>query len=115
MNAADRAVAELAERLDSLAREQAMADFLWLMNAPQGRRFMWALLGECAVFSTSFNTHDGLMVLAEGRKQIGYQFLQQINQHCPELYVLMMQEANEAARNRQRQLDATGDPDGSSD
>lgn len=109
MNANDSAAVQKAELLDSLAREQAKADFLWLMDHPQGRRFMWALLGECNVFATSFNTHGGLMQLAEGKKQIGYQYLNQINQLCPDLYVTMMQEANEAQRNRQRQLDATGE------
>jgi hypothetical protein len=106
-NAANKAAADRAAVLDQLAQKQADEDFLWLMGQQSGRRFVWGLLGRCNVFSTSFNTHGGLMTLAEGKKQIGYQYLEKINQLCPDLYVVMMNEANEAVRNRQLQLEQT--------
>lgn len=106
-NAANKAAANKAAVLDQLALKQADDDFLWLMGQPSGRRLMWGLLSRCNLFSTSFNTHGGLMTLAEGKKQIGYQYLEKINQLCPDLYVVMMNEANEAARNRQLQLEQT--------
>lgn len=104
-NAANKAAADKAAVLDQFAQKQADEDFLWLMSQQSGRRFVWGLLGRCNVFSTSFNTHGGLMTLAEGKKQIGYQYLEKINQLCPDLYVVMMNEANEAVRNRQLQLE----------
>lgn len=104
-NAANEAAAKKAAVLDRFASKQADEDFLWLMGQQTGRRFMWGLLGRCNVFSTSFNTHGGLMNLAEGKKQVGYQYLEKINQLCPDLYVVMMNEANEAARNRRLQLE----------
>ncbi|WP_454911127.1 Bbp19 family protein [Stutzerimonas chloritidismutans] len=106
-NAANEAAAKKAAVLDQLASKQADDDFLWLMNQRSGRRFVWDLLGRCNVFATSFNTHGGLMTLAEGKKQIGYQYLNKINQLCPDLYVVMMNEANEAACNRELQLEQT--------
>ena len=106
-NAANEAAAKKAAVLDQLASKQADDDFLWLMGQQTGRRFMWNLLSRCSVFETSFNTHGGLMTLAEGKKQIGYQYLKKINQLCPDLYVVMMNEANEAARNRELQLEQT--------
>lgn len=104
-NAANKAVADKAAVLDQFASKQADDDFLWLMQQQTGRRFMWDLLCRCNVFATSFNPHGGLMNLAEGKKQIGYQYLNKINQLCPDLYVQMMNEANEAVRNRQLQLE----------
>lgn len=105
MNAANQAAADKAEQLDQLAHKQDTADFLALMNTQHGRRFMWSLLSKCNLFATSFNPHGGLMNIAEGKKQIGYQYLEKINQLCPDLYALMTQEANEAVRNRQLQLE----------
>lgn len=105
MNAANPAATDKAEQMDQIARKQETADFLALANTKQGRRFLWSLLGKCNLFSTSFNPHGGLMNIAEGKKQIGYQYLEKFNQLCPDLYALMTQEANEAVRNRQLQLD----------
>lgn len=106
-NAANKAAADKAAVLDKFASKQADDDFLWLMSQQSGRRFVWGLLSRCNLFSTSFNTHGGLMTLAEGKKQIGYQYLEKINQLCPDLYVVMMNEANEAVHNRQLQLEQT--------
>lgn len=104
-NASNQAAAEKAAALDRYARQQFEADFLWLMSQEQGRRFMWGLLGKCNLFATSFNTHGGLMTLSEGKKQIGYQYLEDINTLCPARYVQMMEEANEAQRSRELQLE----------
>jgi hypothetical protein len=104
-NASNQASADKAAALDRFAREQATADFLWLMREKKGRRFMWELLSKCNLFATSFNTHGSLMNLAEGKKQIGYQYLNDINALCPDLYVLMMEEANEAQHSRELQLE----------
>lgn len=72
---------------DRLER-QAKADFLWLMDDPRGRRFIWQLMGRCRIFEPVFNTHGGLMNFNEGRRDVGLFLLGEINRLCPEKFAV---------------------------
>lgn len=84
-----------AEKL-ALAREQANADFLWLMNDQRGRRIVWQLLANAGVFKISFDPTNAMQTsFAEGRRSEGLRLLAQVHSLCPDLYPTMMKENSE--------------------
>lgn len=84
---------------DKLAREQEDADLRWLMGSKRGRRIVWRLLEQSGVFKLSFNPNAMQMAFAEGNRNFGNRTLALIHTHCPELYPVMVKEANEHNRN----------------
>lgn len=96
-NASDERALQRQERADKLAQRQEVDDFLWLMNEPQGRRFVWRLMARANVFGAVFNTHGGVMNFNEGRRDSGLFLLGEIDRLCPELFAVM---AAENARQR---------------
>lgn len=85
--------ADKAERV-RLERESEAADVKWLMGNKRGRRILWRLLDQAGVFRPSFNSNAMQMAFAEGNKNYGLRILGQIHAHCPELYPVMVKEAN---------------------
>lgn len=83
---------EKARIEEMTARDQEVADFLWLMGDPRGRRFMWRMMGQCKVFQPSFNTHGGVMNFNEGQRNVGLFLLGEVNQLCPARFAVMASE-----------------------
>lgn len=82
------------QRRKALARqEQEVADFKWLMDSKQGRRLMWRLLEKAGVFRTSFSTNALQMALAEGGRSYGLFWLGEVMAHCPEKFLMMINES----------------------
>ena len=83
-----------ADRLSSseLAAKNADDDFLWLMSSERGRRVVRRLIETAGVFRSSFNSNAMQMANTEGRKQVGFWILEQIEKLCPKAYHTMMQE-----------------------
>lgn len=74
------------------AEEQRLEDLHWLMDQPQGRRFVWWLLSTARVHQSSFNPEALWMAHNEGRRSVGTQVMQEITQHEPAQYLRMIQE-----------------------
>ena len=72
-------------------RRQEIEDFKWLMAHKQGRRLMWRLLSMTGVFRTSM-TGNSSTFFNEGRRDIGLQFMAEVNDHCLDAYVQMLKE-----------------------
>lgn len=83
---------EVRARLD---RETEEADLRWLMGSKRGRRIVWRLLDQTGAFRLSFNTNAMQMAFAEGNRNFGNRILALIHTHCPELYPVMVREAND--------------------
>lgn len=86
---------DIQEQLELKARLQQKRlddDFLWLMQAQQGRRLVWAQMSRAKVFRSTFDTHGGRMSLNEGMRQHGLYLLGEINRLCPDLYPVMVRE-----------------------
>lgn len=86
-------------RREKLIADQRDDDFKWLMQSQRGRRLMYWLLGASGVFRSTYAqpaSAAGFMAIAmahaEGRKDIGYMLMGQINRICPDLYTKMMKE-----------------------
>ena len=76
--------------------EQRGSDFRWLMGDARGRRLMMSLLSDMGLFRC---VYDGAvkdpaleMAFREGRKNLGYKLLSEIDRFCPEMYFRMLKE-----------------------
>lgn len=94
--AAEKATAE-ASKFD---REQEIEDFKYLMEQPQGRRFIWRLLERSGVFRTSFSLNGLEMAFREGNRNLGTYYIAELNEHCPNRYVQMIKERKQAHEHR---------------
>lgn len=103
----ERLTAEKEVR-EKLGRENEEADIKWLMNRKQGRRIIWRLLDRAGVFRLSFNTNAMMMAFAEGNRNEGLRTLAMVHALCPELYPVMIKEAQHDNRNTD---DGTGRTD----
>jgi hypothetical protein len=81
------------QRKALLQQAQELADFKWLMDSKQGRRVMWRLLEKAGVFRTSFSTNALQMALGEGNRSYGLYWLHEVMAHCPEKFVMMINES----------------------
>lgn len=87
-NAADQAAHKRQETRDAIALRTSNNDFLWLMNDPRGRRFIWELMGTCKIFEPVFSTHGGVMNFNEGRRDVGLLLLGRIQTLCPHQFAV---------------------------
>jgi len=96
-NPLDISSQEDAARDESLRRQSAyeteLADVKWLMERKQGRRFIWRLLDAAGVFRTSFHATAMIMAFNEGQRNYGIRLFSQVQTACPELYTVMLKEA----------------------
>lgn len=76
-------------------RELGQSDLRWVVSTKQGRRFMWRLLGSAGVFHSSFSTNNASMAFNEGKRNQGLELLNEIIEHCPDKYTLMLSEQKE--------------------
>lgn len=77
--------------------EQAKADLEAVMGSPAGRRFVWAMLGECGLYRSSYHP-SALIHFNEGQRSIGLALLARLTADCPDQYLTMQGEAIEAQR-----------------
>lgn len=89
---------------DKLEREQAISDFKYLMEQPQGRRFVWRLLERSGVFRSSFSLNGLDMAFKEGNRNYGVSLIADLNEHCPGRYLQMIKDSKaQHERSRKRQ------------
>lgn len=91
-NAADRRQVQEVEKKSHLQREQELNDFRFIMQTPEGRRYVWRLLREAGVFRTSF-TGNSETFFREGMRNMGLMIMNDLNEACPERYLQMTNEA----------------------
>lgn len=79
----------VAERREKHYAAIEAADFAWLMQHPQGRRFVWRLMERAGLYRTTF-TGDSTTFYREGIRSFGILLMQLINDHCPDQYMPMV-------------------------
>jgi len=93
-NAADSGQVRKAEKREKILRRRESDDVKYVLGSQQGRRLLWKYLCEAGVYKTTF-TGNSTTYFNEGRRSLGLQILTDIDEECPELYLLMKQEAKE--------------------
>lgn len=91
-NAADEQQVKDAAQKVKRGRDLELEDVRFVMNAPQGRRFMNRLIEFCGVNKSSF-TGNSTTFFNEGQRNVGLMVFTDLEESCPDLYLLMRQEA----------------------
>jgi len=76
-----------------------------LMGDSRGRVWMFDFLSDCGLYETTFVAgQPDTSANLEGRRGAALRCLQQIDTHCPELYLQMLREArNDSQRVKDRE------------
>lgn len=73
--------------------EQRLAALRGFMSIPEGRRWIWWLLGECHVFASSFRADPHQTAFNEGARNVGLTILAEVMRVSPDEYLVMTKEA----------------------
>jgi hypothetical protein len=84
-----------SEDARALRHKRDLDDVRWLMEQARGRRFVWCQLERAGVYRTSM-TGNSYTYFNEGRRDVGLQLLLDINEACPESFLLMLQEQRDS-------------------
>lgn len=85
------------------ARQEAEteeADLLAVMSTPSGRRLFFAFIERAGVTAGAFDPNPHTMAFLEGRRSVGIDLLQRLQQSTPQEYLKMMIEAAQTAAER---------------
>lgn len=112
-NAADRSQVERANARAKRIRKQEQADLRAVMDTPEGRRVIWRFLERAAPFGSAFNTNAMAQSHTIGWQDAGKWWLSEIDDTCPEKYLVMVNEARRAAKQDalRDEIEATEDDD----
>lgn len=83
------------KKAEAKAAAQLKRDTRAVMGTPEGRNFVWHLLGQAGIYRSSFNPEALAMAYSEGRRNAGLQLMDILMTHCPEQYVKMTTEQTE--------------------
>lgn len=85
---------KLEETKDFLKKEQQLIDLKVVMSSPEGRRFVWRMLGDAGVFRPSFVAGSAdITFFNEGSRNFGLILLTEIMAELPESFLIMQREA----------------------
>ncbi len=73
-------------------RRIELEDLRWLMADKRGRRLMHRLLSKAHIYRTSFTGDPHSTLFAEGERNVGLVFLNDLTEACPERFNTMLQE-----------------------
>ena len=73
---------------DERRRIQSIRDFRAVVATPEGRRFVWELLGPA--FLASFTGDPLTTAYNEGRRGVANELLARLNDHAPEAFITML-------------------------
>jgi dihydroorotase len=101
VNAASESARKLLAAHEELHAHQHRNDLIAVMNAPEGRRFLWQLIGSAGVFQQSFAADPMATAFNEGRRSIGLALLSRLQDESPDLYLKAQGEQIELQRKAQ--------------
>lgn len=73
-------------------RDKEIEDFKLLMGSAWGRRVVFRLLERAGIYRLSFTSNGAYTSFNEGQRNIGLYFIDLINTHCLDEFVLMLKE-----------------------
>jgi hypothetical protein len=87
---------KVAARRGKVARgdERRRNGLRQLLRTPEGRAWLWWLLGECGIFRSCF-TGNSTTFFNEGKREVGLPIMAELTEHFPDEYLLMAKEAKQ--------------------
>ena len=95
ISTADRKSVRRQEKQAEIRMAQRAAVVRDVMSTTQGREWIWFILSECHIFSTTFTGDALTSAFCEGERNIGQRILNTITDVCPDQYIQAMREAHE--------------------
>lgn len=80
------------EELDVIHSFIRNNDMEWVLSDERGRRFVWWLLEEAGVYSSSYDGTSEGTIFNEGNRVLGLKVLERIHEISPEKYLQMIKE-----------------------
>jgi hypothetical protein len=106
-NAADRKQVSRAEKQQRLERERELDVVRAVMATPEGRMFVWWLLGRFKWGQTVFDENPTKMAFQAGVQNAGNLLMAEVTEADDRLLLQMMQESQQRARLRNAVVDAS--------
>ncbi|MEY0554616.1 hypothetical protein AB7334_00490 [Providencia rettgeri] len=88
------------ELKDKLRKEREDDDLKQVMSTEYGRRFVWKTLSASGVFHSSFSSDPYSTYFKEGARNRGLELFNSVLSVCPDLYLVMAEEAKEQESNQ---------------
>lgn len=66
-----------------------------IMSTPNGRQWIWWLLGETHISGTSYSDIPSRMAFMEGERNVGLKLFAELQKHCSGDYAKMVNEAQQ--------------------
>jgi hypothetical protein len=91
-NAADPKQVAEADKTERRGRMREIDDLKAILELPQGRRFLWRILGHAGVNQTVLGVNDARTNFNAGRQDVGHFVFGEIVEAAPQRYIDMMRE-----------------------
>ena len=92
--------------LQTHQNDQRKADLIWVMQAPQGRRFVHEMIFNACELMAIYPGQDSGIYRAEGRREVGFKLAREIQDLIPNEWTLMLAERQEEVKEYKRLFDA---------
>lgn len=86
-----KSVGKAGER-DAKVEKRQQQDLRAILRLPEGRRFLFDIIGVCGVYENSFSAVPGETFFKEGKRLIGTTLLKKINEADPSAWIDMQVE-----------------------
>lgn len=84
---------KIEEESKKRARRAAeLEDVKWLLQSPQGRRFIWRLLEKAGIYRSTFTGSAPHDAFAEGIRSVGLMVIADVFAADPDAYTKMLKE-----------------------
>lgn len=93
-NAADEEQVKQARSREKRIRERELSDIRYLLQSPQGRRFLWKLMGRCKTFESIWEPSAKIHFNA-GQQDLGHFIMAEIIEADENSLLQMMKESKQ--------------------
>ena len=97
-NAADEAQVKRSVEREKSVRERELMDLKILLSSPEGRRFIWRLMGKAKVFESVWEQSAKIHYNA-GQQDFGHFLMAEVVEADQKALFLMMQESKKKEEN----------------
>ena len=108
-NASERKDIRRQEKAAKIRETQRIDFIIGAMSTRQGRIWFHDFLAVCHIFADPFTGDALLEAYSKGERNIGLSVYRDIVANCPDLFVIMMQEANEQEILNERRAESESD------
>lgn len=106
-NTTDKIQRKSVVRREKQRREREENDLRVVLSSPEGRRFLWRLIGECGVFASVCRDGFGdFVVFRSGQQDVGHKLQAWILEANEGAYLTMQREAWTFAKKDKAELQA---------